>query len=259
MKDVLVLFPSSQERCAKWQPTYWPPRFFQRSFLRQGDLHNYRFFLNQQPIRLDSLPAEPLNNLVPDFRTEIDPAVDPKGFALATFMHQNSFLSITEQLGRHWKPVALAFDWDQGRLGGCPHLFNPWQLETTRIPLLTQRGIWMESMIVWEFWKLRQSQMFRDFFSSMGFAHENPGVAAGAHRRYDKGGWSPLCFAAMNGDPVLVSALLEKKASPNDATKKSKILATRLRVEETWWKVAWDGDEILNFSRKTWNFQAAKT
>lgn len=107
-------------------------------YLEQGDLHNYRFFLNQQPIRLDSLPAEPLNNLVPDFRTEIDPADDPKGFALATFMHQNGFLSITE---------------------------------------------------------------------------------------YDKGGWSPLCFAAMNGDPVLVSALLEKKASPNDATKKSKILA----------------------------------
>ena len=118
MKDVLVLFPSSRDRCAKWQPTYWPRRFFQRSFLRQGDLHNYRFFLNQQPIRLDSLPAEPLNNLVPDFRTEIDPAVDPKGFALATFMHQNGFLSITEQLGRHWKPVALAFDWDQGCLGG---------------------------------------------------------------------------------------------------------------------------------------------
>jgi hypothetical protein len=109
----------------------------------------------------------------------------------------------------------------------------------------------MESMIVWEFWKLRQSQMFRVFFSSMGFAHENSGFAAGAHRRNDKGGWSPLCFAAMNGDPVLVSALLEKKASPNDATKKSKILATRLRVEETWWKVAWDGDEILHFSRKT--------
>ena len=65
------------------------------------------------------------------------------------------------------------------------------------------------------------------------------------HRRYDQGGWSPLCFAAMNGDPVLVSALLEKKASPNDATKKSKILATRLRVET--WKIPWDGDDILLF------------
>eukprot|EP00435_Cladocopium_sp_Y103_P056015 s1283_g18.t1 len=107
-------------------------------YLERGDLHNYRFFLNQQPIRLHSLPAKPWNNLVPDFQTEIDPAVDPKGFALAIFMHQNGFLSITE---------------------------------------------------------------------------------------YDEGGWSPLCFAAMNGDPVLVSALLEKKASPNDATKKSKLLA----------------------------------
>ena len=87
--------------------------------------------------------------------------------------------------------------------------------------------------------------MFRFFFPSMRFAHE-PRVRT-AHRRYDQGGWSPLCFAAMNGDPVLVSALLEKKASPNDATKKSKILATRLRVEETWWKIPWDGDEILLF------------
>ncbi|CAE7019529.1 unnamed protein product, partial [Symbiodinium sp. CCMP2456] len=29
-------------------------------------------------------------------------------------------------------------------------------------------------------------------------------------------GWSPLCYAAMHGDPVLVSALLEQRASPND-------------------------------------------
>ena len=107
---------------------------------RRGDLHNYRFFLNQQPIRLDSLPAEPLNNLVPGFNTDIDPDVDLKSFTLAQFMHQNGFQSITE---------------------------------------------------------------------------------------YDEGGWSPLCFAAMNGDPSLVSALLQKKASPNDATKQPKILVAR--------------------------------
>lgn len=46
--------------------------------------------------------------------------------------------------------------------------------------------------------------------------------------RYDEGGWSPLCFAAMSGNTTVVSALLEKKVSPNDATKQSKILATWL-------------------------------
>lgn len=37
----------------------------------------------------------------------------------------------------------------------------------------------------------------------------------------------------MNGDPLLVSALLEMNADPNDATKQSKIMAP-------WWKVVVD-------------------
>lgn len=107
-------------------------------YLERGDLHNYRFFLNQQTIRLHSLPVDPWDNVVPDFQTGIDPEVDQKGYILAKFMHQNGFLSVSE---------------------------------------------------------------------------------------YDDGGWSPLCFAAMNGDPLLVSAMLEMKADPNDATKRSKIMA----------------------------------
>ena len=32
----------------------------------------------------------------------------------------------------------------------------------------------------------------------------------------DRAGWSPLCYAAMNGDPLLVKALLANRANPND-------------------------------------------
>ena len=35
---------------------------------------------------------------------------------------------------------------------------------------------------------------------------------------YDSAGWSPMCYAAMNGDPVLMKALLED-GNPNEKTK----------------------------------------
>lgn len=44
------------------------------------------------------------------------------------------------------------------------------------------------------------------------FLHQN-GFRQPLERRL---GWTPLCYAAMHGDPVLVSALLEQRASPND-------------------------------------------
>ena len=51
----------------------------------------------------------------------------------------------------------------------------------------------------------------------------------------------------MNGDPLLVSALLEMNADPNDATKQSKIMAP-------WWKVVvdWlqDGIYVINIDNK---------
>ena len=36
----------------------------------------------------------------------------------------------------------------------------------------------------------------------------------------DKEGWSPLCYAAMNGEPELIEGLLLKLADPNDSTHK---------------------------------------
>ena len=38
-------------------------------------------------------------------------------------------------------------------------------------------------------------------------------------RQYDEGGWSPLCYAALNGDATLVKSLLDWRSSPNERTK----------------------------------------
>ncbi|CAK9043406.1 unnamed protein product [Durusdinium trenchii] len=99
--------------------------------LEMGDLHNYRFFLNQQTIRLEGLRPSPFDDVVPGFDTEIDPSTDSESFLLERFMYQNGFVNVSE---------------------------------------------------------------------------------------YDEGGWPPICFAAMKGDPTLIEALLERKANPNDRT-----------------------------------------
>ena len=39
----------------------------------------------------------------------------------------------------------------------------------------------------------------------------------------DTAGWSPLCFAAMDGRPLLITALLQQRADPNDKTSKGKL------------------------------------
>ncbi|CAE7039397.1 ANK1 [Symbiodinium sp. CCMP2456] len=41
---------------------------------------------------------------------------------------------------------------------------------------------------------------------------------------YDAMGWSPICYAALNGHAALVKALLERRANPNDETKKGQPL-----------------------------------
>ena len=38
----------------------------------------------------------------------------------------------------------------------------------------------------------------------------------------DKAGWSPLCYAAVRGDPNVVAALLEQRADPGDCIQKGK-------------------------------------
>eukprot|EP00434_Breviolum_minutum_P000549 symbB.v1.2.000476.t1/scaffold11.1/size528188/25 len=42
----------------------------------------------------------------------------------------------------------------------------------------------------------------------------------------DSAGWSPLCYAALGGDPVLIRQLLESAADPNDKTEKATPMAT---------------------------------
>ncbi len=91
-----------------------------QGFLQKGDLHNYRFYLNQQRIRFRNCFIEPLDALIPEL---------PGAEILEAFCHQNGFLNI---------------------------------------------------------------------------------------RNRDHAGWSPLCYAAMNGDPQLVEALLSNGADPND-------------------------------------------
>jgi len=65
-----------------------------------------------------------------------------------------------------------------------------------------------------------------------GFRSDEPDPAASllAHFMYQNGfvhplqecdeGWTPFCYAALAGDPLLLSALLEAKADPNDTIKK---------------------------------------
>ncbi|CAE7940836.1 unnamed protein product, partial [Symbiodinium necroappetens] len=40
--------------------------------------------------------------------------------------------------------------------------------------------------------------------------------------RPDAAGWTPICYAALNGDPALISELLKHKASPHDRIQTSK-------------------------------------
>jgi len=101
--------------------------------LREGDLHNYRFILNQQATRLRNLNIDPVDLAIPGFNPSQDPFVNPEAFALARFMHQNGFEAVTQ---------------------------------------------------------------------------------------IDEAGWSPLCYAAMNGSSAVVSELLRRRADANECTQK---------------------------------------
>jgi len=107
-------------------------------YLSQGELHNYRFLLNQQSVRFAKLTADHIDMAIPGFTTEVDPFADPGRFLLDRFLHQNGFRGIFDR---------------------------------------------------------------------------------------DKAGWSPLCFAAMDGRPLLITALLQQRADPNDRTSKGKLEA----------------------------------
>lgn len=53
--------------------------------------------------------------------------------------------------------------------------------------------------------------MAQDFLTRMGFRAVN---------EVDGFGWTPMCYAALNGDPGLVRALLDHRADANDRTRK---------------------------------------
>jgi len=77
-------------------------------YLEQGDLHNYRFTLNQQAVWLRGLDIPPIDRIVPGFSTEVDPLTDPHAHVLAQFMHQNGFESITKKDEAGWSPLCYA-------------------------------------------------------------------------------------------------------------------------------------------------------
>ena len=42
------------------------------------------------------------------------------------------------------------------------------------------------------------------------------------HQLIPGAGWSPLCYACMNGTPLVIKMLLEQKANPNSKTKQAR-------------------------------------
>lgn len=104
------------------------------TYLKEGKLHKYRFLWSQQRVRLDGLPTEPIEHLVPGFD-----AKPGENVVLANFLYQNGFTNVNER---------------------------------------------------------------------------------------DSNGWSPLLYAALGGNPVLIRQLLESAADPNDKTRKATPSAT---------------------------------
>ena len=79
------------------------------SLLNSGDLHGYRFLLNLHRVYFDGLQdLHPIQSLVPNFETEIDPVADADGFIMARFLHDNLFKSICDRDAAGWSPLCYA-------------------------------------------------------------------------------------------------------------------------------------------------------
>ena len=78
------------------------------NLLFQKDFHNYRFLLNLQPHCFEGLQTDPLESLVPNFSTKIDPSIDRHGFVTAKFLHENGFASVQERDAAGWSPICYA-------------------------------------------------------------------------------------------------------------------------------------------------------
>ncbi|CAE7476138.1 unnamed protein product [Symbiodinium microadriaticum] len=109
-------------------------RIFQNKlvyYLRRGNLHNYRVFLNLQRVHFRNLPVEPMDDIIPGFKSD---SMDPAIFFCESFMYQNGFQNVSDR---------------------------------------------------------------------------------------DEAGWTPICYAALGGNAMLISSLLEKKADPRDSITRS--------------------------------------
>jgi len=73
------------------------------------DYHNYRFLLNLCHSIFDGIEDIALNESpVSGFHTDINPEVDPDGYQLAYYLHNNHFRHATERDSAGWTPICYA-------------------------------------------------------------------------------------------------------------------------------------------------------
>ena len=91
---------------------------------------------------------------------------------------------------------------------GYRYLLNQQSVRLRGLPVEPVRGLVPPSDA-----KELANSLLGDFFHQNGFSRVE---------ERDSAGWSPLCYAAAGGDPVLVQELLGRKANANDSIKKAK-------------------------------------
>jgi len=77
--------------------------------LSQGDLQNYRFYLQQQPVRFRNCATTPLEGLLPSQKTDD---------LVADFLHRTGFVQVRERDADGWPPLCYA------ALGESPELIE---------------------------------------------------------------------------------------------------------------------------------------
>eukprot|EP00439_Symbiodinium_sp_Y106_P047492 s709_g6.t1 len=88
-------------------------------FLEQGDLHNYRFLLNQQAaFFFANTDIDPIDALVPYFKSQADPFAAPLDVAVEWFLHQNGFQEPVSRDPAGWTPLCYAV------MAGSPSLIS---------------------------------------------------------------------------------------------------------------------------------------
>ena len=83
-------------------------RIFQNKlvyYLRRGNLHNYRVFLNLQRVHFRNLPVEPMDDIIPGFKSD---SMDPATFFCESFMYQNGFRDVSDRDEAGWTPICYA-------------------------------------------------------------------------------------------------------------------------------------------------------